>query len=237
VDGIEVFFNSLARVGVVYDTVHRKLFYTKEEINQMRNWGSLRDGKTYPIAAMSVDIVGNSQIVREFGTKKAEELSYALLRFLQHKLDDYDGRIWSWAGDGGILAFAFEGAAERAVMCGVDIQRSLPLFCLAPDLPIDRSIALRVGLDAGPVKFSTETGRIVSDVMNYAAHVEKGATEPGCVTISKRVADLCDEKLLRLFSDNGDFEGTPCFTTLPLDSLFREEPEVQESIGTSDQAG
>ncbi len=237
IDGIEVFFNALARIGIVYDPVHRKLYHTEEDISEMRNWGSLRDGKTYEIAAMSVDIVGNSQIVREYGTKRAEELSYSLLRFLQHKLDDYDGRIWSWAGDGGILAFALEGCVNRAVMCGVDIQRSLPLFCLSPEFPIDRNISLRIGIDAGAVKFTTETGRIVSDVMNYAAHLEKGATEAGCVSASIRVANECDAKLLRLFTPNGMFEGTECLTTPALDGLFQERDGVQEPIGTSGQAG
>jgi hypothetical protein len=87
------------------------------------------------------------------------------------------------------------------------------------------------------VKFSAETGRIVSDVMNYAAHLEKGATEPGCVSVSVRVTNQCDPKLLRLFHPNGEFEGTECLTTPCLDSLFEKSEGVQEPIGTADQAG
>ena len=231
ISGAEVFFNSLARVGIVYDPTRRRLFHSRQDITELRNWGSLRDGRTYTIAVMSVDIVGNSVIVRELGAKKAEKLSYALLGFLQRKLHDYDGRMWNWAGDGGLFAFAFQGCADRAIMCGVDIQRSLPLFSLSPLMPVERSMELRIGIDVGPVKFSSDTGRIVSDVINYAAHLEKGGTEPGQVSISERVTDLCDGRLLRLFADAGEFEGLAYQRTDRLDTFasanfpLREEPD------------
>ena len=71
-----------------------------------------------------------------------------------------DGRIWSWAGDGGIIAFA-----------------------------------LRIGVDAGLVKFCGETGRIVSHVINHASHLEKKSTRPGMVSIGRNVYDalLCED--------------------------------------------
>jgi class 3 adenylate cyclase len=219
VPAAEVFFNSLARVGVVYDPARRKLYHSKHDIAELRNWGSLRDGRTYTIAIMSIDIVGNSQIVRELGAKKAEKLSFAILTFLQSKLDDYDGRLWNWAGDGGLFAFAFDGCADRAIMCGVDIQRSLPLFLIGPRLPVKQQISLRIAIDVGPVKFVSDTGRIVSDVINYAAHLEKGGTNAGQVSISERVANACDGRLLSLFHDSGEFEGLRFQTTEQLDSF------------------
>ncbi|TVQ25083.1 MAG: adenylate/guanylate cyclase domain-containing protein [Spirochaetaceae bacterium] len=228
VDAIEVFFNALARVGIVYDPSRRRLYHSREEIERLRNWGSLRDDRVYTIAAMSVDIVGNSQLVRTHGSKKVETLSYELLGFLQRKLDDYDGRVWNWAGDGGMLAFTFAGCAERAVMCGIDIQRSMPLFSLSPGYPLPDQVALRVGIDTGPVKFSSDTGRIVSDVLNYAAHLEKAATEPGCVSISGRTIELCTPKLLGIFEPSGDYEGYPYRTTARLDSLFGEAEGCSE---------
>ena len=234
VHAIEVFFNALARVGIVYDPSRRRLYHSREEIDRLRNWGSLRDDRTYTIAAMSVDLVGNSQLVRQHGATKVETLSYELLGFLQRKLDDYDGRVWNWAGDGGMLAFTFAGCAERAILCGIDIQRSMPLFSLSPGYPLAEQVALRVAVDTGPVKFCSDTGRIVSEVLNYAAHLEKDATEPGCVSISSRTIDLCDPKLLGIFEPSGDFEGHPYRTTTRLDALFAEVegcPPERELVG------
>ncbi|MFW5850227.1 MAG: hypothetical protein ACOC3H_01160 [bacterium] len=95
VAGIDVFFNALARVGIVYDPTKRRLHYTREEVERLKNWGSLRDGRIYDVTVISADIVGNSRLVREYGTRTMERLYFELWRFLERKLDDYDGRPWS----------------------------------------------------------------------------------------------------------------------------------------------
>jgi hypothetical protein len=41
-------------------------------------------------------------------------------------LDIADGRIWSWAGDGGILAFALRDHPARAVRFAVEVQSTMP---------------------------------------------------------------------------------------------------------------
>lgn len=218
---VEVFFNSLARIGIVYNPARRKLHHTREELNRLKNWGSLRDGRDYDVAVVSVDIVGNSKLVRKYGAKKMEKLYFELWRFLERKLDDYDGRMWSWAGDGGLLAFTFPDYVERAVMCAIDIQSSLPLLNVAPSTPIDQRIELRLAVDCGLITFLSDTGRIVSDVINYAAHLEKAAARPGHVAISERVCCACDERVLAVFEEAGEFEGYPYRTTpRRLDGLF-----------------
>jgi class 3 adenylate cyclase len=221
VKDIEVFFSSLARLGVVYDPVRRRLRHTKEEIQRLKNWGSLRDGKTYDITVVSLDIVGNSRLVRANGAKTMERLYFELWRFIERKLDDYDGRMWSWAGDGGLLAFTLSDHVNRAAMCAIDIQSSLPLFNISPGTPIAERVELRLGIDTGPVTFASDTGRIVSDVINYAAHLEKSATQPGSISMSERVVAGCDPRILTIFDDGGEFEGLPYRTaSCRLDALF-----------------
>lgn len=220
---IEVFFNSLARAGIVYDSARRRLLHTKNEIRHLKNWGSLRDGHTYDMTLMSVDIVGNSRLVRENGAKTMEKLYFELWKFLERKLAEYDGRTWSWAGDGGLLAFTFAGHVDRAVMCAIDIQSSLPLLNILPDNPISQRVELRLGIDTGEVTFYSDTGRIISDVINYAAHLEKAATTPGRVSISHRVAESCGQRILTIFEHAGQFEGFPYKTTEHrLDGLFAD---------------
>lgn len=234
VQGIEGFFNSLARVGIVYDPGKRRLYHTREDIRALKNWGSLRDGRTYDISVISVDIVGNSILVRDHGTKAMEKLYYQLRAFLDRKLSEYDGRVWNWAGDGGILAFSFAGHVDRAVKCAVDIQTSLPLFNVSSDNPIDRHIALRTAVDSGKVRFYSDTGRIVSEIINYAAHLEKAATEPGHVSLSERTIAGTDRKILSIFADAGRFEGFPYHTTLRrLDLLFSEAEGCEEDEATA----
>jgi class 3 adenylate cyclase len=221
VDGIEVFFNGLARAGMAYDANHRRLYYNREEIQQLKNWASLRDGRTYEISVISLDIVGNSQLVRDNGARKMEQFYYELWRFLGKKITDYDGRIWSWAGDGGLMAFTFKGHVNRCVKCAIDIQISLPLFNISSENPLNERVALRIAANTGQLRFYSDTGRIVSDVINYAVHLEKGGTAPGCVSLTERVAALTDPKTLTIFEDAGTFEGFAYKTTARrLDLLF-----------------
>jgi len=234
VKGIEGFFNSLARVGVVYDPTRRRLYHTRDDIRALKNWGCLRDGRTYDISVISVDIVGNSLLVRDNGAKTMEKLYYRFREFLDRKLSEYDGRVWNWAGDGGILAFAFDGCIDRAVKCAIDIQTSLPLFNVSSDNPINRHIALRTSVDTGKIRFYSDTGRIVSEIINYAAHLEKSATEPGKVSISDRARAGTDPKILSIFEDAGRFEGLPYVATQRrLDLLFREKEGCEEDEATA----
>ncbi|MFP4383003.1 MAG: adenylate/guanylate cyclase domain-containing protein [Spirochaetia bacterium] len=221
IDGIENYFYNLAKIGIIYNSQKRKLYFSKEEINKMKNWGTLRNGRIYPVSIMSVDIVDNSGLVRKYRSRKMEKMYFGLWNFLERKLNEYEGRMWNWAGDGGILAFALKGHQERAVKCAVDIQRSLALFNISSENPIPEFISLRIGIDTGMIKFFLETGKIVSDVINYAAHLEKKAATPGNVAVSERVASELDPKIVSIFKNCGDFEGTDYFaTTERLDTLF-----------------
>jgi class 3 adenylate cyclase len=53
-----------------------------------------------------------------------------------------------------------------------------------------------------------DTGKIVSDVINTASHLEKKATEPGGVSITEDVFTQLPDKYQKLFIKDGDFEGS-----------------------------
>jgi class 3 adenylate cyclase len=221
VEGIEVFFNGLARAGMAYDPIYRRFYHKREEIMELKNWASLRDGRAYDVSVISADIVGNSRLVRANGARKMEQFYFELWRFLGRKIGDYDGRMWTWAGDGGLLAFTFKDHVNRCVKCALDIQISLPLFNISPENPLSEAVELRLAVDTGSLRFYSDTGRIVSNVINYATHLEKNGTQPGCVSLSERVVQSADAKILTIFEDAGSFEGAPYRTTSRrLDLLF-----------------
>lgn len=223
-EGLEQFLHHLATSGQIYDFERRNVVRLKKNIGELKNWGALRDGKTYDVTVMSLDIVGNSDLVKRFSTRKMEKVYYQLWEFLTEKLAAYDGRLWSWAGDGGICAFTFPGHAERAVRCAVELQSTIPLFNLRPSRPVDADIAIRLGLDTGPIRFFADTGKIVSEVINYAAHLEKRMSCPGCISISERVAaKLCD-RIASVFEPAGVFEEAECFVSYRrMDDLLDRE--------------
>ena len=214
IDGLEAYLNKLAKSSIYYDFKKRKLHHSKKDAHEMINWGTLKDGKTYNITVMSLDIVGNSKLVKKYGTKTMEKVYFRLRSFVEQKVLDYEGRIWNFAGDGGLIAFSFKEHITRAVLCALDIRAALSVFNIRPDLQINDNITLRLALDTGKIKFSYDTGHIVSDVINYAAHLEKSGTLPGEISISENVKKELSTKVAKIFSDRGLFEDITYYSTI-----------------------
>lgn len=215
VTGLEAFLARMARSGLIYDFDKRRVRRSEKDAAVAANWGSFRDGRIYPVTIAGIDIVGNSDLVREYGMKTMERVYYRFWNFLARRLAGYDGRTWSWAGDGGILAFAFKGSETRAVQWALEVQATLPIFNTGPDNPIDGSLSARIGLDYGKVRFRQDTGRIISDTINFASHLEKQATEPGYVSISDAVHSRLAPRLAGLFEPTGSLEGRDVFSAGP----------------------
>lgn len=212
-DGIETFMKDLVSAGYLYDYKKRKIKKLKTEPEDLPNWGALREGKSYEVTVASIDIVGNSSLVKKYGMKQIEKVYAKFWNLLRRVLAVYDGRIWSWSGDGGLVAFAFKDHPSRAVLFALELQNVLSVFNVDPELPIDEPISLRIGLDTGNLKFSQNTGQIVSETINYAAHLEKNFTSAGKISISKELWQRLSEKLQAIFDCEGEFEGRTAFCT------------------------
>ena len=214
IEGLEVYLNKLIKSDIYYDFKKRKLHHSKKDSQKMTNWGILKDGKIYNITVMSLDIVGNSKLVKKYGTKIMEKVYFRLRSFVEQKVLDYDGRIWNFAGDGGLIAYTSKDHVIRSVLCALDIRAALSVFNIHPDLPIKESIELRLALDTGKIKFSIDTGHIVSDIINYAAHLEKLGTLPGEIAISENIKKELPPKIVKVFSYKNKFENMNSYSTV-----------------------
>jgi class 3 adenylate cyclase len=225
VDGLEEFLGKLIRTGIHYDFKTRRVVAEEKDLQDLVNWGCLKEGREYELSIISLDIAGNSARVRKLGARRMEKLYYNLWSFLREKLSGVDGRLWSWAGDGGIIAFALRDHAARAVRFAVEVQSTIPIFNLTASAAPSTDVALRLGIDTGTVKFSIDTGKIVSDVINFAAHLEKKSTRAGGISISRAVYDALPQRMASLFRFQGMFEEKDVFSTIrPLDTLLCTEP-------------
>ncbi|MCD6343662.1 MAG: adenylate/guanylate cyclase domain-containing protein [Spirochaetaceae bacterium] len=205
---MEYFLKQLSETGLIYDSKKRKVVTLKEDLSKRPDWGVLKNGRNYDVTVGSMDIVGSSELVKKFGRKTMEKFYSFFWATLGERLGTYDGRIWSWAGDGGILAFAFKNHRERATRFAYEMQRIMPLVNAHTRNPISESVAIRIGLHSGKVAFMSDTGKMISDVINLAAHLEKKGTQPGFVSITESIWKALPSKLQDLFDPVGDFEGT-----------------------------
>ena len=211
---IENLLYHIAQSGAVYDYKRRKFMSVDKEKSLLLNWGSLRDGTTYNLTVASVDIAGNSKMVVKYGTKIMEKAYQKLWGFLRQKLAFYDGRIWSWQGDGGLFAFPHKQDINISVVCCMEILCALPVHNLLPDNPITQDIVLRIALDHGKIKFFADTGRIVSETINYAAHLEKNGTEAGGISASNTIYEQLTPRIKKKFTKKHTFEGRKAYSAI-----------------------
>jgi len=203
---LESFLYHQAQAGFIYNYKSRKFIQMSEDRSLMANWGSLKDGKEYTLTVASVDIAGNSKLVEKYGAPLMESVYNRLWEHIRDVLRTYDGRVWSWQGDGGLLAFPRDQDSNLSVLCCMNILLSMPVFNLRPENPIKQDIVLRIALDKGLIKFFSDTGRIVSKVINYAAHLEKLHTKSWGISVSDAIHKELSTQLKRVFADKEKFE-------------------------------
>lgn len=213
IEGLEYFLQQLIETGLVYDAKKRKVVPLKEDLSSRPDWGSLKNGRSYDVTVGSMDIVESSDLVKKYGRKTMEKFYSFFWAALGERLSFYNGRIWSWAGDGGILAFTFKQHRIRAARFALEMQRVMPLINSHSRNPIDDEVAIRIGMHSGKVTFMSDTGKMISDVINMAAHLEKKGTEPGFVSITESIWKPLPQKLQNLFDPMGDFEGLLKFSS------------------------
>lgn len=206
VANLENLLYHIAQSGSFYDYKRRKFIDIGKDKKLLVNWGALRDGKEYTLTVASVDIAGNSKLVEKYGSSVMEKAYNMLWDYIRQKLAPYDGRIWSWQGDGGLLAFPESQDPNLSVASCIEMILALPIYNLRPDNPIESDIVLRIALDRGPIKFFQDTGRIVSQSINYAAHLEKHGTSPGGISISDEIYNKLTPRLKKTFPSKKKFE-------------------------------
>jgi adenylate cyclase len=147
-------------------------------------------------AILAADIAGYSRLMGadEEGTlARLKELRRGLI---DPSVDEHQGRIVKTTGDGRLAEFT---SVVEALGCAVAIQRGM--LAGNADVPPDRRIQLRIGINVGDVMI--EGGDIYGDGVNVAARLESLA-EPGGICVSARVQEDVRGKLDIFFEDLGE---------------------------------
>ena len=112
------------------------------------------------------------------------------------RISEHKGRVFKTTGDGFLAEFP---SVVNAVACAVDIQRAMA--ARNADIPEDRLIQLRIGVNLGDVIIEGED--VFGDGVNVAARLE-GIAPSGGVAISGTVRDHLSNRLDVVFEDLGE---------------------------------
>ena len=95
-------------------------------------------------AIVSADVVGYSRLMAENETATLDAMKAHRRELWTPRIDEYGGRVVGTAGDSFLVEFQ---SAVAAVQCSEAIQRGM--FERNADLPEDRQMLLRVGINIG----------------------------------------------------------------------------------------
>ncbi len=147
-------------------------------------------------AILAADVVGYSRLIRadEEGTLAA--LKGVRKDIIDPKIAEHHGRIVKLMGDGMLAEF---GSVVDAVRDAVEVQLAVTEH--QADIPEDRRIVFRVGINLGDVVIDGDD--IQGDGVNVAARLEALA-EPGGICISGAVHEQVRDRIDLQFEDLGE---------------------------------
>lgn len=175
------------------------MFLESSGRSRTMGWGTLREGRTYELALLRVDTVGNSDLVRRYPRSLIDATFASVRDIVTRTVEKRDGRIWSWEGDGGLAAFYFMDKTIQATLCGMEIIHEMFLFnLLGNSLP--EPVSARLAVHAGPCKFLASAKESAGDTVRRVEVLESRYTKPGSLTVSPGVYTDLGSKLSPLFS-------------------------------------
>jgi TolB-like protein/class 3 adenylate cyclase len=146
-------------------------------------------------AILAADVVGYSRLMEQDEAGTMAVLKCRRQEVLKPLVARHQGRIFKVTGDGVLVEF---GSAVNAVQCAIDLQDAMAAG--NADLPTDRHIVLRVGVNLGDVV--VEGTDLYGDGVNIAARLEAIA-EAGGILVSGTAYDHIKNKVSAGFEDLG----------------------------------
>lgn len=180
--------------GYLFDQENR-MFVENPTVRKTRNWGALAPGHEYTIAFLRVDIVENSQLVRNYSASTIQKAYGALRDIVTVAVEKRNGRVWRWEGDGGLAAFFFNDKHQKATLAAMEIVHELHIYNLI-GCPLSSPLAARIAVHSGPVDYTDSDESLKqSPTLSKLVEIEEQHTRPLSVTISSVVKVMLDSLL------------------------------------------
>ena len=205
VRSLAVIVREAESLGYVYDR-STGVFLEGPRFAKTSAWSYLREGSTYELSFMQVDVAGSTPVVRS-EPRVAVDGAWADLKCIVGSVvERRSGRLWQWEGDGGVAAFLFGGRNVQATLTGMEILLELFLWNTFR-CRLGCPLRIRIAVHAGPCLYHESFPRIQSDTLRRLELIESRYTDADSVTLSAGVHSDLGPKLSRLFSpfdgDNG----------------------------------
>lgn len=181
-------------------------FIILQKEQKTEDWGFLEAGKEYRLAFMNIDVIGSSELIKTNVNLDIEATLRNFKNFIWGKIEKYNGRIWKWEGDGGLIAFLEESGVSGAIRSGLEILYSLPIFNLTKNfLRAENQISIRFAIHYGRAEFLENVSLIESEDIEITKKIEHHYGIPNCIVITDTALNLAENEVRRFFENYTNF--------------------------------
>ncbi|UCF97185.1 MAG: hypothetical protein JSV89_18735 [Spirochaetaceae bacterium] len=164
-----------------------------------KGWGVLREGHLYELSCLRVDIVGNTALVRKYSKRIVVQVYNEVRQLFANIVENRDGRLWQWEGDGGVAAFYHGNKNIQAALSGIEMLLELFMYNLF-QCPFTKPLQVRLAVHTGPCPFYENFERIRSDTLRRLEVIESEFAENDSLLITPGVYSDMGNKLDSFFT-------------------------------------
>jgi hypothetical protein len=163
-----------------------------------KGWGVLIEGQIYELTFLRIDTVGNTALVRKYSKRLVVQVYNEVRRLFSTIVENRDGRLWQWEGDGGIAAFYYGNKNVQAVLSGMEMLLELFMYNLF-QCPFSKPLQIRLAVHTGPCPYFKDFERIRSDTLRRLEVLESEFAENDSLVITPGVYSDMGNKLDSFF--------------------------------------
>jgi hypothetical protein len=172
------------------------------------DWKNVKSGKEYQFCFLFVEMDGKKlSQSSSFGTQtiNASEL---FRKYVETQLKGSGGKVWMWMDNGGLILFPFDGRSCPAISSMLRLILNRIIFVVEESI-FNEIISMRIALHIGSTLYRDrgDTGKIVSDSINFIFHLGQKRAEPGSVYLTDEIKNLLPAQIDNLFASEGSYEG------------------------------
>ena len=185
-------------MGLIYDK-EKKIFTENQNVRKTKNWGTLSEGEQYLFSFLRLDIAGNTMLLREHPDDVIQETYADFRKIVEDAVDRRNGRIWSWEGDGGLVAFYFSNKNLAATFTGMEIVNRLFQYNLT-ECRLGKPLGVRIAAHSGLMEYTDNEENLKrSDVIKAIMNIEANHAEPNTLTVSDMIVSVFSTNLMEQF--------------------------------------
>ncbi len=184
--------------GYLFDN-ENQILVEDSRVRKTKNWGTLQEGESYTLAFLGIDIIDNTGIVQKYPRETVERTYTEFSYIVQNITEGRDGRLWTWEGDGGVIAFFRGNKYQNAVLSALEILNSLLLYnhtiCT-----LNEHLHFRISIHSGECEYTENMELLVQTRPIKMLHeMEKKYSGIDAICISFPVKMMLDEFISKQF--------------------------------------